>query len=496
MPDGTNTNASRQVVSALNSIPFGNIIGGPLAACVQAQAEAAQTTLNYIRGFTMTESHLDVEGAEPITVSFSFIMEGVPTRMTVPLMTIVPIPYMRIEHVDLSFTADITACDNEKMEAKFASEGYQGVEEDEKSVSMQSKMGVHVRASTGDIPSGMAKMLDFFANNLVVQETLTTEEVEDMKLEAARQRAIRKNDMVEKERIEAQQALERQKQKEEERKKKEAEDKYRYGLIAGLVQGVKKRKLRLAEEELKRILRVIEEEEARCNKIAALVEAVKKRRERLDEEEQKRKEEERKCKEKEEQDKVSSSTTGQYVRPSTGSSSGSSGTYVRPSTGSSSTTGQYVRPSTGSSSGSSSTYVRPSTGSSSTTGQYVRPSTGSSSGSSGTYVRPSTGSSSTTGQYVRPSTGSSSSSSGTYVRPSTGSSSGSSGSSSASGGASSSSSSSRRLMPNRFKRVVAPSSSSGSASEKSDDPDSLSKAIDSIKGRRFSNLIRNIKRKK
>lgn len=467
MPDGTNTNASRQVVSALNPIPFGNIIGGPLAACVQAQAEAAQTTLNYIRGFTMTESHLDVEGAEPITVSFSFIMEGVPTRMTVPLMTIVPIPYMRIEHVDLSFTADITACDNEKMEAKFASEGYQGVEEDEKSVSMQSKMGVHVRASTGDIPSGMAKMLDFFANNLVVQETLTTKEVEDMKLEAARQRAIRKNDMVEKERIEAQQALERQKQKEEERKKKEAEDKYRYGLIVGLVQGVKKRKLRLAEEELKRILRVIEEEEARCNKIAALVEAVKKRRERLDEEEQKRKEAERQRKEKEEQDKVSSSTTGPYIRPSTGSSSSSSGTYVRPSTSGSSS-------SSGSTSGSGS----------------------SSSSSSGTYVRPSTGSSSTTGQYVRPSTGSSSSSSGTYVRPSTGSSSGSCGSSSASGGASSSSSSSRRLMPNMSKRVVAPSSSSGSASEKSDDPESLSKTIDSIKGRRFSNLIRNIKRKK
>ena len=481
MPDGTNTNASRQVVSALNSIPFGNIIGGPLAACVQAQAEAAQTTLNYIRGFTMTESHLDVEGAEPITVSFSFIMEGVPTRMTVPLMTIVPIPYMRIEHVDLSFTADITACDNEKMEAKFASEGYQGVEEDEKSVSMQSKMGVHVRASTGDIPSGMAKMLDFFANNLVVQETLTTKEVEDMKLEAARQRAIRKNDMVEKERIEAQQALERQKQKEEERKKKEAEDKYRYGLIAGLVQGVKKRKLRLAEEELKRILRVIEEEEARCNKIAALVEAVKKRRERLDEEEQKRKEAERQRKEKEEQDKVSSSTTGPYIRPSTGSSSSSSGTYVRPSTSGSSSSSGSTSGSGSSSSSSSGTYVRPSTGSSSTTGQYVRPSTGSSS---------------TTGQYVRPSTGSSSGSSGTYVRPSTGSSSGSCGSSSASGGASSSSSSSRRLMPNMSKRVVAPSSSSGSASEKSDDPESLSKTIDSIKGRRFSNLIRNIKRKK
>ena len=489
MPDGTNPNASRQVVSALNSIPFGNIIGGPLAACVQAQAEAAQTTLNYIRGFTMTESHLDVEGAEPITVSFSFIMEGVPTRMTVPLMTIVPIPYMRIEHVDLSFTADITACDNEKMEAKFASEGYQSIEEDEKSVSMQSKMGVHVRASTGDIPSGMAKMLDFFANNLVVQETLTTKEVEEMKLEAARQRAIRKNDMEEKERIEAQQALERQKQKEEERKKKEAEDKYRYGLIAGLVQGVKKRKLRLAEEELKRILRVIEEEEARCNKIAALVEAVKKRRERLDEEEKQRKEEERQRKEKEEQDKASSSTTGQYVRPS-------GGTCVRPSAGSSSSSSGSTSGSGSSSSSSSGSYVRPSTGSSSSSSGSTSRSGSSSSGSSGSYVRPSTGSSSSSSGSTSRSGSSSLSSSGSYVRPSTGSSSGSSGSSSASGGASSSSSSSRRLMPNMSKRVVAPSSSSGSASEKSDDPESLSKTIDSIKGRRLSNIIRNIKRKK
>lgn len=46
MQDGTNTNAGKQVVSALNSIPFGNIIGGPLAACVHAQAEAAQTTMD------------------------------------------------------------------------------------------------------------------------------------------------------------------------------------------------------------------------------------------------------------------------------------------------------------------------------------------------------------------------------------------------------------------------------------------------------------------
>lgn len=58
MADGPNTNSGSKVASALNSIPFGNIIGGPLAACVRAQAEAAQTTIDFIRGFTMTNSEL------------------------------------------------------------------------------------------------------------------------------------------------------------------------------------------------------------------------------------------------------------------------------------------------------------------------------------------------------------------------------------------------------------------------------------------------------
>lgn len=188
MADGPNTNSGSKVASALNSIPFGNIIGGPLAACVRAQAEAAQTTIDFIRGFTMTDSELDPEGVEPITVTFTFIMNGEKTRMTVPLMTIVPIPYMHIDYIDLNFTADITACDDGKMEAKYATEGYTRTEDDEQSVSVESKMGINVRASTSSMPSGMAKMLEFFTNNLIVHDTLTPQQVEDMKREAERKR--------------------------------------------------------------------------------------------------------------------------------------------------------------------------------------------------------------------------------------------------------------------------------------------------------------------
>lgn len=193
MADGPNTNSGSKVASALNSIPFGNIIGGPLAACVRAQAEAAQTTIDFIRGFTMTNSELDPEGVEPITVTFTFIMNGEKTRMTVPLMTIVPIPYMHIDYVNLNFTADITACDEGKMEAKYATEGYTRTEDDEQSVSVESKMGINIRASTSSMPSGMAKMLEFFTNNLIVHDTLTPQQVEDMKREAERKRLELKN---------------------------------------------------------------------------------------------------------------------------------------------------------------------------------------------------------------------------------------------------------------------------------------------------------------
>lgn len=260
MADGPNTNSGSKVASALNSIPFGNIIGGPLAACVRAQAEAAQTTIDFIRGFTMTNSELDPEGVEPITVTFTFIMNGEKTRMTVPLMTIVPIPYMHIDYINLNFTADITACDDGKMEAKYATEGYTRTEDDEQSVSVESKMGINVRASTSSMPSGMAKMLEFFTNNLIVHDTLTPQQVEDMKREAERKRLELKN---KKERMVGalvnalaeykKQESEREEQRKNEELKKQEELR-------------KQEEERKKKEELERLEKLRKEEEARKKK--------------------------------------------------------------------------------------------------------------------------------------------------------------------------------------------------------------------------------------
>lgn len=265
MADGPNTNSGSKVASALNSIPFGNIIGGPLAACVRAQAEAAQTTIDFIRGFTMTNSELDPEGVEPITVTFTFIMNGEKTRMTVPLMTIVPIPYMHIDYVNLNFTADITACDDGKMEAKYATEGYTRTEDDEQSVSVESKMGINVRASTSSMPSGMAKMLEFFTNNLIVHDTLTPQQVEDMKRETERKRLELKN---KKRRIVGAlvNALAEYKKQESEREEQRRNEEHK-----------KQDELRKQEEERKK-----KEEQERLEKLRKEEEARKKEEERLE----------------------------------------------------------------------------------------------------------------------------------------------------------------------------------------------------------------------
>ena len=265
MADGPNTNSGSKVASALNSIPFGNIIGGPLAACVRAQAEAAQTTIDFIRGFTMTNSELDPEGVEPITVTFTFIMNGEKTRMTVPLMTIVPIPYMHIDYVNLNFTADITACDDGKMEAKYATEGYTRTEDDEQSVSVESKMGINVRASTSSMPSGMAKMLEFFTNNLIVHDTLTPQQVEDMKREAERKRL---EHIKNKERMVGAlvNALAEYKKQESEREEQRRNEELK-----------KQEELRKQEEERKK-----KEEQERLEKLRREEEARKKEEERLE----------------------------------------------------------------------------------------------------------------------------------------------------------------------------------------------------------------------
>lgn len=191
------SNNIQKVNQGLNSLPFGDMIGAPLSACVDAQEQAAISTVNFIRrvGF-------DIEDPDKvINVSFKYVREGTSAELTVPLLTIVPIPYIAIDNVNIAFKAHITGFESES-ERKV--EGSQVAERNDSSVKykglgwfstlnkktiMQSSLStkkdsvstqnsnycieatidINVQAKQESIPAGMAKVLEMLNQAISVQ---------------------------------------------------------------------------------------------------------------------------------------------------------------------------------------------------------------------------------------------------------------------------------------------------------------------------------------
>ncbi len=98
-----------EIVSDLSSIPFDRMIGGPLSACIDAQEQAALSTVNFI----------DRVGFDPknpghvVNVDFTYKREGTDVQLSVPLLTIVPIPFISIDTVNISFKAALKSISSE-----------------------------------------------------------------------------------------------------------------------------------------------------------------------------------------------------------------------------------------------------------------------------------------------------------------------------------------------------------------------------------------------
>ena len=197
------SSASQTATNALQAIPFGTIIGGPLKACIEAQALAAQTTWEFIQNVGL---NIDPETKEKkaVNVTFQFIQNGEMVQLNVPLLTIVPIPYIAINTVDISFKANITASASSKDESEEHSSsdkkasfsaGYKGwgahvnsnmnasvsSKKDSKSTqdskySVEYTMDVNVKAGQDSMPAGMSKILEILGNSL--QVTKPTVEIE------------------------------------------------------------------------------------------------------------------------------------------------------------------------------------------------------------------------------------------------------------------------------------------------------------------------------
>ncbi|NEQ75115.1 MAG: DUF2589 domain-containing protein [Okeania sp. SIO2C9] len=108
-----------EATEQLGAIPFGNIIGGPLVAAVEAQSQAAISTVEFIESIGMTEEG-DIQNisfkystgyTDAENENDSSLTDRTTTYKTleVPLLTIVPIPYIRIDDMTIQFKANISA---------------------------------------------------------------------------------------------------------------------------------------------------------------------------------------------------------------------------------------------------------------------------------------------------------------------------------------------------------------------------------------------------
>jgi hypothetical protein len=203
------TTPSQVATSALQAIPFGSMIGGPLKACIEAQAMAAQTSWQFIQEVGLNTDP-NTGKKEAVNISFLFMQNGRMVQLNVPLLTIVPIPYIAIHDVDINFKANISASSSSvseqssssaldagaeitaglkigpfhmdaKMNANYSSKKDSKATQDSK-YSVEYTMDVAVKAGQDSMPAGLAKVLELLGNSLDVSDPEGTLEVSARKL--------------------------------------------------------------------------------------------------------------------------------------------------------------------------------------------------------------------------------------------------------------------------------------------------------------------------
>jgi hypothetical protein len=177
------------------------MIGGPLSAVVKAQADSAVTSVDFIKavGFNSDDSG---NVTDPVMVTFSYDKtvettadDGTVTaepkkfNLTVPFLTMLPVPFIRVEETTIDFNAKITSVQERsstsshgldtELKAKAGwgwgsaslkvNYSYKRTTSSNAKVERTYSLAVHVRAVQDELPAGTERLLGILEN--VIQET-------------------------------------------------------------------------------------------------------------------------------------------------------------------------------------------------------------------------------------------------------------------------------------------------------------------------------------
>lgn len=169
----------------LASLDFANLIGGPLNAVVEAQAKSAITTANFIKEVAFTK-----EG-KVVNVDFEYNRKNEAGRdqnfkLTVPFLTMLPVPYITIVDAVVEFNAKITSVNESKTDTNFSQQveasaggnywfvsakvtsktAYQKKTSTAEKEERTFDMHVRVQARNQDMPAGTERLLTILENSI------------------------------------------------------------------------------------------------------------------------------------------------------------------------------------------------------------------------------------------------------------------------------------------------------------------------------------------
>ena len=209
----------------LATIDFESMLGGPLVAVINAQAQAAVSTVNFIKlvGFKKSAEEAaggDTTTQEPIYVTFKYPKElspyqpavpadpgdpaAVPPRpataaraavpavyetqqLQVPILTMLPIPFIRIDLTTIDFNAKINSVEYRKIDTNLkidasleasagwlwgsaklkVSTSFQRTTQQGNTVDRTYSMAVHIKAVQDEMPAGMERVLGILEGAIV-----------------------------------------------------------------------------------------------------------------------------------------------------------------------------------------------------------------------------------------------------------------------------------------------------------------------------------------
>jgi hypothetical protein len=177
----------------LASLDFESMIGGPLNAVVRAQTQSAITSVDFIKsvGFdgNNVPTMVDFEYMKPIEETAA---DGTVTvtpkkfKLSVPILTMLPIPFIRIEETTIDFNAKInsvqesTTSSNQDLNTTLSAKGgwgpvsaslkvsysYQKKTSSSSEIERTYSMKIHVRAVQDELPAGTERLLGILENTI------------------------------------------------------------------------------------------------------------------------------------------------------------------------------------------------------------------------------------------------------------------------------------------------------------------------------------------